>query len=137
MYSPGEVHSLTRRIIFHVCALEAYHFQADPNLQPTPVQLNEIEAIIQRLRQWEPIQYIIGETPFYGLSILVNPSTLIPRPETEEMTHRIISENTVERPRILDIGTGSGCIALAHFAKRGMPSLGQGEGSSWGRAERG
>ena len=82
-------------------------------MQPTPVQLNEIEAIIQRLRQWEPIQYIIGETPFYGLSILVNPSTLIPRPETEEMTHRIISENTVERPRILDIGTGSGCIALA------------------------
>ncbi|MDR2533801.1 MAG: peptide chain release factor N(5)-glutamine methyltransferase [Tannerellaceae bacterium] len=113
IYPPGEVHSLTRRIIFHVCGLEAYHFQADRNLRPTEAQADEIRSIIERLRSWEPIQYIIGKTPFYGLSILVNPATLIPRPETEEMTHRIISETVAESPKILDIGTGSGCIGLA------------------------
>lgn len=72
--------------------------------------------IIKRLKQEEPIQYIIGETEFFGLSFKVNPSTLIPRPETEELVQWIIEDLTlanIQNPKILDIGTGSGCIAIS------------------------
>lgn len=67
---------------------------------------------INRLRQFEPIQYIIGHTEFYGLGLKVTTDTLIPRPETEELVEWILSQPK-EHKRILDIGTGSGCIAIA------------------------
>lgn len=76
-----------------------------------------MQAII-RLKNHEPIQYIIGETEFYGLLFKVNKYTLIPRPETEELVEYIISEQKLithnSQPiTILDIGTGSGCIAIS------------------------
>ncbi len=66
---------------------------------------------LERLKNQEPIQYIIGTTEFYGLPFSVSPDTLIPRPETEELVDWIIRENTV-KTEILDIGTGTGCIAV-------------------------
>ena len=67
----------------------------------------------KRLQKYEPIQYIIGVTEFYGLPFQVTPATLIPRPETEELVAWII-ENTKHKPvAILDIGTGSGCIPIS------------------------
>ena len=73
-----------------------------------------IELISHRLNQNEPIDYILGYTYFYGLQIKVDTSTLIPRPETEELVEIIIRENQSRANlRILDIGTGSGCIAIA------------------------
>jgi release factor glutamine methyltransferase len=74
-----------------------------------------IEAL-KRLETEEPIQYIIGETEFYGLKFNVNQNTLIPRPETEELVDWIFTESKTQRsapPSILDIGTGSGCIAIS------------------------
>ena len=73
-----------------------------------------LEALVL-LKQEVPIQYITGETLFYGLHFCVTKNTLIPRPETEELVDWIINTNCkLERPiRILDIGTGSGCIAIA------------------------
>ena len=74
-----------------------------------------IEAL-KRLQTHEPIQYIIGETEFYGLLFKVNKHTLIPRPETEELVDWIITESKTQYPEpstILDIGTGSGCIAIS------------------------
>lgn len=69
--------------------------------------------IVHRLNQHEPIDYILGYTYFYNLKINVNSHTLIPRPETEEMVEWIIEENKNRKNlSILDIGTGSGCIAL-------------------------
>ncbi len=72
--------------------------------------------ITEQLKAHQPIQYILGETVFAGLRIGLNPSTLIPRPETEELVYWI-RETAPSSARILDIGTGSGCIALAlaHF----------------------
>ena len=75
-------------------------------------------AAIERLKEYEPIQYIIGETEFYGLPFKVTPATLIPRPETEELVSWVIdhSEKWAQRTQpltILDIGTGSGCIAIS------------------------
>ena len=61
----------------------------------------------------EPIQYIFGETDFLDFKIKVTPSVLIPRPETEELVHWIIEKRIPNNSRILDVGTGSGCIALA------------------------
>ncbi len=74
-----------------------------------------IEAL-KRLQNHEPIQYIIGETEFYGLRFKVNKHTLIPRPETEELVDWIFTESKTQHPApitILDIGTGSGCISIS------------------------
>ena len=73
-----------------------------------------IENIIKRLKKFEPIQYILEETEFYGLRFRVNNSVLIPRPETEELVDWIARDNKDKTSlRILDIGTGSGCIAIS------------------------
>jgi len=69
----------------------------------------EVDDIINRLNRHEPIQYIIGKADFYGRSFMVNPSALIPRPETEELVSLICK---LKPERALDIGTGSGCIAI-------------------------
>ena len=78
---------------------------------------DKFKLAMTRLKCSEPIQYILGSTEFYGLPLTVNEHTLIPRPETEELVELIIKTvnlNAIEKPlNILDIGTGSGCIAIA------------------------
>ncbi|MDP2891433.1 MAG: peptide chain release factor N(5)-glutamine methyltransferase [Bacteroidota bacterium] len=76
-------------------------------------EIEEIGQIIVRLKNHEPIQYILGETEFYGLPFYSVPGVLIPRPETEELVQWIIQENKLAKPCILDIGTGTGCIAVS------------------------
>ena len=79
----------------------------------------ELKNSTQRLQNEEPIQYILGKTEFYGLPFLVNKNVLIPRPETEELVNWILEEakkipsNSKANVSILDLGTGSGCIAIA------------------------
>jgi release factor glutamine methyltransferase len=75
----------------------------------------KFEMAIARLKEQEPIQYITGQTEFYGLPFKVNEHTLIPRPETEELVEWIVSEvsNDTSEFNILDVGTGSGCIAIS------------------------
>lgn len=73
-----------------------------------------LQDIIERLLHFEPIQYIFGHTLWYGLDLKVTPATLIPRPETAELVEKVEKlELKGERPTLLDIGTGSGCIAIA------------------------
>ncbi len=72
-----------------------------------------IRSAVKRLLLHEPFQYVIGNTEFYGLSITCAPGALIPRPETEELVDWILVELKGKESKILDIGTGSGCIALA------------------------
>ncbi|MEN2281661.1 peptide chain release factor N(5)-glutamine methyltransferase [Algoriphagus sp. SE2] len=67
----------------------------------------------ERLKTGEPVQYIIGKAPFYGRDFFVDESVLIPRNETEELVHMIIKENPKPGMKILDIGTGSGCIPIS------------------------
>ncbi|MFT7121807.1 MAG: release factor glutamine methyltransferase [Neolewinella sp.] len=76
-------------------------------------------ATINRLKAGEPVQYVTGIADFYGLQLKVNPSVLIPRPETEELVEWILESHPGDMPlNLLDIGTGSGCIPLAIKAKR-------------------
>lgn len=81
------------------------------NLSNTEKQ--KIIHIVERLQNNEPIQYVLGKTEFYGLDFKVNPSVLIPRPETEELVEWVLLETKQINPHLLDIGTGSGCIAIA------------------------
>ena len=76
-------------------------------------ELVEIEKIVSRLKKHEPIQYILGQTEFYGMPFHSVSGVLIPRPETEELVQWIIQENKLLSPTILDIGTGTGCIAIS------------------------
>ncbi|TAH00057.1 MAG: peptide chain release factor N(5)-glutamine methyltransferase [Sphingobacteriales bacterium] len=77
-----------------------------------PTQIN-YDYILAELKLGKPIQYVLAEAEFYGLTFIVNPNVLIPRPETEELVDLIINENKNQPITILDIGTGSGCIAIA------------------------
>jgi release factor glutamine methyltransferase len=89
----------------------------NPEIEIDENQLLVWNSIITELKNQKPIQYILGETFFYGLRFEVNQNTLIPRPETEELVEWIISENKKSQQssnlKVLDIGTGSGCIAIS------------------------
>lgn len=80
--------------------------------EKTEVAIDRLDNCIKRLLQHEPIQYITGVADFYGKRFHVAPGSLIPRPETEELVGLIIQENQTNSPRILDVGIGSGCIAV-------------------------
>lgn len=76
-------------------------------------ELDYLAIIIQRLKDSEPIQYILADAFFYNTSFYVTSDVLIPRPETEELVHLILAENKMDNLRVLDIGTGSGCIPVS------------------------
>lgn len=88
----------------------------------TPSERALAEQLVSRRQRREPLAYILGSQPFFGLDLLVTPAVLIPRPETEELVERAIqrlNQHTAGRPdvlaslRVVDVGTGSGAIALA------------------------
>ena len=72
-----------------------------------------VKGIFQQLAAHKPAQYIIGQADFYGMQLKVDERVLIPRPETEDLVELILAENSEENLKVLDIGTGSGAIALA------------------------
>lgn len=86
----------------------------DKPLKLTPAGQERLEEVIMRLRKQEPIQYILEEASFFGRMFQVSPAVLIPRPETEELVQLILNRRVNNRGlKILDIGTGSGCIAIS------------------------
>jgi len=88
-----------------------------------PLTLEErrtVERMVERLKNQEPIQYVVGKAEFYGLQLLLNPHVLIPRPETEELVHWAVTEQVSAPHSVLDLCSGSGCIALA--MKKAFPS---------------
>lgn len=110
--SKGEAQSVTRLILEHL-GFSHNDILKDPSAHVNHKFQAEIKQIVGDLHKNRPIQYILGETEFYGITLNVDESVLIPRPETEELVDLIIKEESHERPVILDVGTGSGCIAIA------------------------
>ncbi len=104
-------------LLRHALGISQATMLADPARVLTPDQQVAYEAMVLRRAANEPIQYIIGEQEFYGLALRVTPAVLIPRPETEQLVEAVLGQ--VKRAglnstmRILDVGTGSGAIAIA------------------------
>jgi release factor glutamine methyltransferase len=113
IYAKGEIESLIFLIFEKLKGYSRTQFLLANNEQLNDDDQNEIGKIIARLKNHEPIQYILGMTEFYGLPFHSVPGVLIPRPETEELMQWIIQENKHSNPTILDIGTGTGCIAIS------------------------
>lgn len=113
IYPPQELKSLTMMIWCDILGMNALDIYLGKDINLSESKRHELENILLRLRKNEPIQYVRGVGNFLGRSFHVAPGVLIPRPETEELVQQIIGENRIETPRILDIGTGSGCIAIS------------------------
>ena len=132
IYPENEISAITN-LIFKTCfGIERLHLLLDSNQIISSRTLSRIIEICDELKTGKPIQYILGETSFYNCRIKVNSETLIPRPETEELVDLIINENKDFAGRITDIGTGSGCIAIAvkkHLPKVEMMGLDASDGA--------
>jgi release factor glutamine methyltransferase len=96
-----------------ILKLDKLHIINDMNTSVPETESVIISKIIEVLKRGKPIQYILGETEFYNCRITLSPATLIPRQETEELVDIIVKENAGYKGQIADIGTGSGCIAIA------------------------
>ncbi len=117
IYDADEADSFFYLLLEDKNQLKRIDLALTPELTFSDAELLSWNAQLEQLKVESPIQYIIGSTSFYGLDFTVNANVLIPRPETEELVEWIIKENaTTENAnglKILDIGTGSGCIAIA------------------------
>ena len=113
IYPREEIDAITDLIFGHL--LNFRRFEALLKSEMTiPVSLEvQIYDIIAQLKKHRPIQYVLGETEFYGLPFRVSESVLIPRPETEELIEWVLADYCKQQPQIVDIGTGSGCIAVS------------------------
>lgn len=115
-YNEGEVTALTRIIATEILGIAPTTYYLKDCVTLSTEEEATLSATIERLKRHEPIQYIQGYTEFCGLKFKVNRATLIPRPETSELVEWIAGDHKGKAVNILDIGTGSGCIAvsLAH-----------------------
>ncbi len=112
IYPPGEIIGFTRMIFESLCGYTPTDILLHKDTILSEDIHRKIERITDRLSQQEPIQYILGYTDFCGRRFDIAPGALIPRPETEELTRLVITENSGQPSRIADLGTGSGCIAV-------------------------
>lgn len=118
LYPAQETDAIIFRILQHTLKLTRtdVYLKQDSKIPKSVFQ--SIENITKALKKFEPLQYILGETEFYGLTFRVNTDVLIPRPETEELVEWILNEYGKDSLRLVDLGTGSGCIPIALASQR-------------------
>ncbi len=109
LYGIDEARQIARIILCDKCGISLSEILVHPDGDAT---LDDIDSIEADIAAWRPVQYITGRTEFCGLDMVVREGVLIPRPETEELVETIRRE-AAPASRILDVGTGSGCIAVA------------------------
>ncbi|HCT31338.1 MAG TPA: peptide chain release factor N(5)-glutamine methyltransferase [Bacteroidales bacterium] len=113
IYPHQEIQSFQKIIFEKKLGAALHEMYLNPTLLIKDRDANEILNIVSLLKLQKPIQYILGEADFFGLNFKVDSNVLIPRQETEELVDWIIKTNSLKTPSILDIGTGSGCIAIS------------------------
>lgn len=113
LYPKHEAESIAYVAIEHVLNYSKFKYAEHRQESFPKTKLEKWNNISERLITGEPVQYIIGSAPFYGLNFKVSPEVLIPRPETEELVELVLKENKENLLRVLDIGTGSGCIPVS------------------------
>jgi release factor glutamine methyltransferase len=121
IYDAGEAESFFYLILEEKQQLKRIDLALHPDLVFSEEEIAVWNSILEQLKKEIPIQYLLGKTSFYGLDFEVNENVLIPRPETEELVEWILSNNLIIQKsnletsglKILDIGTGSGCIAIS------------------------
>lgn len=118
----GSPRMAAETLLMHVLGRDRAYVIAHPESVLDADQAARFRAVVARRAAGEPLQYITGYQEFWGLDFIVTPAVLIPRPETEHLVEVAVAkvrESKMEKPRILDVGTGSGCIALA--VKKELP----------------
>lgn len=111
-YTAEEVSALSRIVCCDLLGQAPTDYYLGKDIVLSSKKEQELEDILQRLSRFEPLQYIEGRTLFLGREFWVAPGVLIPRPETEELVELMLKEIPADA-RILDVGTGSGCIAIS------------------------
>jgi len=111
-YERVEKESILYILFEDIFLISKIDFIADKQIEWSTADQNKLEVALKKLNNLVPVQYVIGKSFFYNYYFRLNADTLIPRPETEELVQHIISDNTHPSPSIIDIGTGSGCIAI-------------------------
>ena len=112
LYSVEEIENFIFFSMNEYLGFTRRHLQLKANQSLGEKETERFKTILSELKNHKPIQYILGHTEFYGLKIRVNEHVMIPRPETEELVELILQQNPSPK-NVLDIGTGSGCIAIS------------------------
>lgn len=124
LYGNGETEAIIRIMFHYLKGWNTVDIIMHEDASLSPFIKSEIDAILKRLVKHEPIQYITGEARLHGMEMKVTPDVLIPRPETDELVDIIVSDaGETEDLRVLDIGTGSGCIAIALARSLRFPTV--------------
>jgi release factor glutamine methyltransferase len=123
IYEEREAANITELVMEHITRWSRLERIANKDIPLSFAQENLLSQIIERLLKHEPIQYIINEAWFAGMIFYVDKNVLIPRPETEELVDWVIKECSMQNStcRVVDVGTGSGCIAIA--VKNKLPEV--------------
>ncbi len=116
VYDGQELESVSRALCLELLDIDKADFYTKAKLSFDSDRDSRLDAALKRLEKGEPLQYVLGNAPFCGLNFKVGPGVLVPRPETGELVSWVISE-TSGPAGILDIGTGSGCIAVTLASK--------------------
>ena len=123
IYSQSEATVITDWVFESIAGLQRFDIVKDPQQLLTNSIAEQLQTALADLLLHKPMQYVTGEAWFYNLKLFVNEHVLIPRPETEELVQLVLDSSVARSnplPTILDIGTGSGCIALA--IKKNLPA---------------
>ena len=112
-YGGGEASSIAR-----IVAEDAFNLKGNAGRELDEAEYTRYLDISQRLLSGEPVQYVLGQADFFGMKFRVSPATLIPRQETEELVAWVLEEPVSNDVKLLDVGLGSGCIAISIRKKR-------------------
>jgi len=112
-YDENEIRNFSDLLFFHLLKYSKIELRMKGNEVISQQDEKTLDEMLNRLASFEPIQYILGETFFFDLRFQVSPHVLIPRPETEELVDWVLKDYAGKKVKVLDIGTGSGCIAVS------------------------